>query len=284
MCMCVHSQTQQIDAIHPPCTARWNPRGRPPIDRVQVERPRSPGGASPVFRASPLAPTITACRVPPSSTSTGRCWPAPRARRSRPRCGPPGSRRAACRGSGPSTACSTASARRGRRWRSPARGPTSPRAGRVPPMVAAGEAAADGLAAMVQPFAGRLFEEHRAAGRPIVLATTTPYDLVRPLAERLGLDDVVATRYGVNADGTYDGTLVGPVRLGRRQAGGRPGVGRRARRRTGGELCVLGQLLRRPAARRRSGHRSSSTPTRGWSAWRSCAGGRSSTWTCHRAW
>ena len=55
---------------------------------------------------------------------------------------------------------------------------------------------------MVQPFAGRLFAEHRAAGRPIVLATTTPYDLVRPLADRLGLDDVVATRYGVDADGT----------------------------------------------------------------------------------
>ncbi len=77
-------------------------------------------------------------------------------------------------------------------------------------MQAAGEAAADGLAAMVQPFAGPIFEQHRAAGRPIVLATTTPYDLVKPLAERLGLDDVVATRYGVRADGTYDGTIVGP--------------------------------------------------------------------------
>ena len=43
-----------------------------------------------------------------------------------------------------------------------------------------------------------------------MLATTTPYDLVKPLADRLGLDDVVATRYGVDADGTYDGTLVGP--------------------------------------------------------------------------
>jgi putative phosphoserine phosphatase / 1-acylglycerol-3-phosphate O-acyltransferase len=75
---------------------------------------------------------------------------------------------------------------------------------------AAGEAAADGLAAMVQPFAGPVFEQHRAAGRPVVLATTTPYDLVKPLADRLGLDDVVATRYGVNADGTYDGTIVGP--------------------------------------------------------------------------
>jgi putative phosphoserine phosphatase/1-acylglycerol-3-phosphate O-acyltransferase len=77
-------------------------------------------------------------------------------------------------------------------------------------MIAAGEAAADGLAAMVQPFAGRLFEEHRTAGRPIVLATTTPHDLVQPLAERLGLDDVIATRYGVSADGTYDGSLDGP--------------------------------------------------------------------------
>ena len=73
----------------------------------------------------------------------------------------------------------------------------------------AGEAAAEPLAAMVQPFAGPVFEQHRQAGRPIVLATTTPYDLVKPLADRLGLDDVVATKYGVNADGTYDGTVAG---------------------------------------------------------------------------
>jgi putative phosphoserine phosphatase/1-acylglycerol-3-phosphate O-acyltransferase len=77
-------------------------------------------------------------------------------------------------------------------------------------MQSAAEGAADGLAAMVQPFAGPIFEQHRAAGRTLVLATTTPFDLVKPLADRLGLDDVVATRYGVNADGTYDGTIVGP--------------------------------------------------------------------------
>lgn len=77
-------------------------------------------------------------------------------------------------------------------------------------MEAAGEAAAAGLAAMVQPFAEPLFEMHRDAGRPIVLATTTPYDLVRPLAELLGLDDVVATRYGVDAEGKFDGSLDGP--------------------------------------------------------------------------
>ena len=74
----------------------------------------------------------------------------------------------------------------------------------------AAETVAAQLAAMVQPFAGALFAEHRAAGRPIVLATTTPYDLVKPFADLLGLDGVVATRYGVNADGTYDGTLSGP--------------------------------------------------------------------------
>jgi putative phosphoserine phosphatase/1-acylglycerol-3-phosphate O-acyltransferase len=74
----------------------------------------------------------------------------------------------------------------------------------------AADSVADVLVAMVQPFAEGVFESHRAAGRPIVLATTTPYDLVKPFADRLGLDDVVATRYGVTADGVYDGTLNGP--------------------------------------------------------------------------
>ncbi|MFP5489702.1 MAG: HAD-IB family hydrolase, partial [Acidimicrobiia bacterium] len=75
----------------------------------------------------------------------------------------------------------------------------------------AADAVADRLVDMVQPFAAGVFREHRAAGRPIVLATTTPYDLVKPFADRLGLDDVIATRYGVEPDGdTYDGTLAGP--------------------------------------------------------------------------
>ncbi|MGK0332767.1 MAG: putative phosphoserine phosphatase/1-acylglycerol-3-phosphate O-acyltransferase, partial [Minisyncoccia bacterium] len=72
------------------------------------------------------------------------------------------------------------------------------------------EQVADRLVSMVQPFADASFAAHREAGRPIVLATTTPYDLVKPFADKLGLDDVVATRYGVDANGNYDGTLVGP--------------------------------------------------------------------------
>jgi putative phosphoserine phosphatase/1-acylglycerol-3-phosphate O-acyltransferase len=74
----------------------------------------------------------------------------------------------------------------------------------------AGDAAAGTLAASIQPFAWPLINEHREAGRQVVIATTTPYDLVKPLADWLGFDDVIATRYGVNADGTFDGSIVGP--------------------------------------------------------------------------
>lgn len=72
----------------------------------------------------------------------------------------------------------------------------------------AGTIVADRLASTVQPFGRLLIEEHREAGRPVVLATTSPYDLVAPLAKALGMDDVIATRYGV-ADGAYDGTILG---------------------------------------------------------------------------
>ena len=75
---------------------------------------------------------------------------------------------------------------------------------------AAAETVVEQLVELVQPFAETAFETHRAAGRPIVLATTTPYDLVKPLADALGFDDAVATRYAVDEDGNYDGTLDGP--------------------------------------------------------------------------
>ena len=80
---------------------------------------------------------------------------------------------------------------------------------------------------MIQPFAWPLINEHREAGRQVVIATTTPYDLVKPLADWLGFDDVIATRYGVNADGTFDGSIVGPFVWATRQARRRAPVGRR---------------------------------------------------------
>lgn len=74
----------------------------------------------------------------------------------------------------------------------------------------AAELAAERLVDQVGPFAHILIDEHHAAGRPVVMATTTPYHLVRPLAERLGFDDVIATRYAVGDDGRYTGRNDGP--------------------------------------------------------------------------
>jgi putative phosphoserine phosphatase/1-acylglycerol-3-phosphate O-acyltransferase len=78
----------------------------------------------------------------------------------------------------------------------------------------AAEQAADRLSEEVVPFARPLLDEHRKAGRPVVLATTTPYDMVAPLAARLEIDDVVATRYAVR-DGVYTGGLEGEFVWGR---------------------------------------------------------------------
>jgi len=72
----------------------------------------------------------------------------------------------------------------------------------------AGQVAATTLVDLVQPYAKILIEEHHQAGRLVVLATTSPYDLVRPLADLLGFDGVIATRYD-ERDGVYTGSIDG---------------------------------------------------------------------------
>lgn len=69
--------------------------------------------------------------------------------------------------------------------------------------------AAEALVPMLQPYAHKLLDGHRAEGRRLVLATTTPYDLVKPMADAVGFDDVVATRHEVGGDGAYTGGLAG---------------------------------------------------------------------------
>ncbi|MGE0878023.1 MAG: HAD-IB family hydrolase [Acidimicrobiia bacterium] len=75
---------------------------------------------------------------------------------------------------------------------------------------AVAQTTAPSVAARLQPYARALLDQHRRAGRPLVLATTTPFDLVESLAGHLGFDAVVATRFNVAADGRYDGTIDGP--------------------------------------------------------------------------
>ncbi len=72
----------------------------------------------------------------------------------------------------------------------------------------AGRLAAQGLVHEVPGFAKAEIARHHEDGRPVVLATTSPHDLVAPLAEALGIDHVIATRYG-ELDGRYDGSIDG---------------------------------------------------------------------------
>ncbi|WP_353952095.1 HAD-IB family hydrolase [Knoellia sp. S7-12] len=70
--------------------------------------------------------------------------------------------------------------------------------------------AATVIAELVHPFALALIEQHKAEGRRVVMATTTPTHLIKPLADQLGFDDVIATRYSTKEDGTFDGSIRGP--------------------------------------------------------------------------
>ena len=73
----------------------------------------------------------------------------------------------------------------------------------------AGKRAVEPLMDLVQPWALEVLTAHQAEGRPLVMATTSPVDLVAPLADTLGFDAVIATRYG-QRDGRYTGRLDGP--------------------------------------------------------------------------
>lgn len=54
--------------------------------------------------------------------------------------------------------------------------------------------------------AAALIEEHRAAGRDIVVVSSSGEEMVRPIAEQLGITDVIATRMVVK-DGRYTGEV-----------------------------------------------------------------------------
>jgi putative phosphoserine phosphatase/1-acylglycerol-3-phosphate O-acyltransferase len=63
---------------------------------------------------------------------------------------------------------------------------------------------------LLQPFVRQVIADHRLHNRRVVLATTTPRDLIAPFAREVGFDDVIATTYEVDSTGRYTGELVGP--------------------------------------------------------------------------
>jgi HAD superfamily hydrolase (TIGR01490 family) len=52
-----------------------------------------------------------------------------------------------------------------------------------------------------------LFEEHRQAGRKIFLVSSSPVDIVAPLADYLGADEYIASQLRVDRDGLFTGEL-----------------------------------------------------------------------------
>ncbi|MGH8983786.1 MAG: HAD family hydrolase [Acidimicrobiia bacterium] len=52
-----------------------------------------------------------------------------------------------------------------------------------------------------------LFDDHHAAGREVVIVSSSPTEVVEPLAEFMGADRAIATRAAVDENGNYTGEL-----------------------------------------------------------------------------
>ena len=89
----------------------------------------------------------------------------------------------------------------------------------VATVAAAMDGAAAELVTMVLPGAAKAIDEHRQAGRRLVMATTSPLVFVKPFADLLGFDDVVATQWERSDDGsTFTGRMTGDFVWGRSKA------------------------------------------------------------------
>jgi HAD superfamily hydrolase (TIGR01490 family) len=68
----------------------------------------------------------------------------------------------------------------------------------------------EALDELIHPYvyaeAAALIEEHRAAGRDVVLVSTSGDEMVRPIGELLGITDIIATRMVVD-NGCYTGAI-----------------------------------------------------------------------------
>ena len=138
----------------------------------------------PVMRRDAVAragSTLPAWPVPPSSTSIARCSPARPVPSTPTPCATRASPPAASRASGCCTACSTSSARRCRRCCSPARPPPWPRDARGRRCVPPGRRRRGRWRRRCSRSPGSASPSTAPPGVPLVMATTTPYELVKPL-------------------------------------------------------------------------------------------------------
>jgi HAD superfamily hydrolase (TIGR01490 family) len=73
------------------------------------------------------------------------------------------------------------------------------------------EIVAEALEQIVEPIiyaeAADLIEEHKDAGRMVVLVSASPEEIVLPLGRYLGADRVIASRTGLDEEGRYTGSM-----------------------------------------------------------------------------
>jgi len=65
----------------------------------------------------------------------------------------------------------------------------------------------DVVAPLVYAEALFLIDEHHREGRQVIIVSSSPIEIVQPLARYLGVDDVIATRAAVDDEGLYTGEL-----------------------------------------------------------------------------
>ena len=81
----------------------------------------------------------------------------------------------------------------------------------------AAHAAVPELLSAFLPYARVEIARHHSLGRAVVVATTTPFELVKPFADAIGCDDVIATAYGED-HGCFDGSIQGEFVWGKGKA------------------------------------------------------------------
>jgi len=69
------------------------------------------------------------------------------------------------------------------------------------------EALTDVVTPIIYAEALELIEEHRAAGRRIFIVSASPEEIVEPLANHLEVDEAIASRASIDANGAYTGKM-----------------------------------------------------------------------------
>jgi HAD superfamily hydrolase (TIGR01490 family) len=72
----------------------------------------------------------------------------------------------------------------------------------------------DDILPLLLPSALRKIERHRQEGHLLAILSSSPTYVTRPIAETLGLDEVLSTQFEVES-GTFTGRLVGPACFGK---------------------------------------------------------------------